>query len=365
MTLLKALILAGGFATRLRPLSCSRPKTLFPIVNKPLLEWIFERLSNNGVEEAILAVNALTQFYVKQHRPHRHGLKIKFSIDPPKMPLGTAGPVKKAEKLIGHEEQFIVLNGDIFADLSYRELLDTHLKSNALATIALCKVEDPCRYGVAELANGNRIKRFIEKPTKNEAPSNLINAGVYVLSTKIFDYIPTGRAVSMEREVFPKLADEGKLYGHFVEGLWMDIGKPEEYLEANKEILDSLAKTFKQKRAGNFELKYPVAFDKGVVVGEKSVIGPYAILGKNTTVGKNAQISNTITFPNVEIGDFASIDGAIIGERAQIAKYVKISAGCVIGDQAKIKENLQLSGGSTVCPAKEVSENILKPKIDC
>ena len=101
MTPLKALILAGGFATRLRPLSCSRPKTLFPIVNKPLLEWIFERLANNGVDEAILAVNALTQFYIKQQRPRKHGLKIKFSIDPPKMPLGTAGPVKKAEKLLG------------------------------------------------------------------------------------------------------------------------------------------------------------------------------------------------------------------------------------------------------------------------
>ena len=100
------------------------------------------------------------------------------------MPLGTAGPVKKAEKLLGHDEPFIVLNGDIFADLSYRELLDTHVKTKALATIALCKVEDPCRYGVAEMANDNCIKRFIEKPPKDKAPSNLINAGVYVLSPK-------------------------------------------------------------------------------------------------------------------------------------------------------------------------------------
>ena len=126
--------------------------------------------------------------------------------------------------------------------LSYRELIEAHIKSEALATIALCKVEDPCRYGVAELVNGNCIKRFIEKPSKNKAPSNLINAGVYVLSPKVFDYIPPGRAVSVEREVFPKLAEEGKLYGHFVSGLWMDIGKPEEYLETNKIILDSIRK---------------------------------------------------------------------------------------------------------------------------
>jgi mannose-1-phosphate guanylyltransferase len=154
---LKAVILAGGFATRLRPLSCARPKTLFPIVNKPLLEWIFEGLANDGVDEAILAVNALTQFHIRQQRPRRHGLKMRFSIDPPKTPLGTAGPVKKAEKLIGHDEPFIVLNGDIFARLSYRELLDTHLKSKALATIALCKVDDPSRYGVAEMGNDNYI----------------------------------------------------------------------------------------------------------------------------------------------------------------------------------------------------------------
>jgi len=355
VTLLKALILAGGFATRLRPLSCSRPKTLFPIVNKPLIEWTFERLSNNGVEEAILAVNALTQFYFKQQRPHRHGLKIKFSIDPPKMPLGTAGPVKKAEKLLGHDEPFIVLNGDIFADLSYKELLDTHIKTKALATIALCKVEDPCRYGVAEIANGNCIKRFIEKPSKGKAPSNLINAGVYILSPKVFEYIPRGKPFSMEREVFPKLAEERKLYGHLVNGLWMDIGKPEEYLETNKIILDQLSKNFKEKAAKQFELKNPVAFDKGVSIAEKSVIGPYAILGKNVTVGKNSQISNSVIFPNVEIGESTSIDRALIGEGAQIGKNVKLTMGCIIGDHAKVKDNLHLSEAHTVCPAKEVS----------
>ena len=363
MTCLKAVILAGGFATRLRPLSCARPKTLFPIVNKPLLEWIFEGLANNGVDEAILAVNALTQFHIKQQRPRRHGLKIKFSIDPHKTPLGTAGPVKKAEKLIGHDEPFIVLNGDIFAQLSYKELLDKHIKSNALATIALCKVDDPSRYGVAEMGNDGHIKRFIEKPRRDKAPSNLINAGVYVLSPEVFDYIPSGRAVSVEREVFPKLAEEGKLCGHFVNGLWMDIGRPEEYLETNRIILDSLIKNIKQKKAKNFELKNPVAFDTGVSIGEKSIIGPYAILGKNVTVGKKVQISNSVIFADVTIEDCATIDGAIIGEAAKIGKNVKICCDCIIADHAKVRDNLELSG--KVCPGKEVAENVLKPKVHC
>ena len=360
---LKALILAGGFATRLRPLSCSRPKTLFPIVNKPLLQWIFERLSNDNVDEAILAVNALTQFYIRQTRLPKSGIKVKFSIDPPKMPLGTAGPIKKAEKLIGHNEPFIVLNGDIFANLNYKQLLYAHMKSGALATIALCKVEDPCSFGVAEMVNGNCIKRFIEKPTKGEAPSNLINAGTYILSPEVFDYIPEGRAVSIEREVFPKLAEEGKLCGHFVNGLWMDIGKPEEYLEANKIILDSLLKSLKQEEIKNFELKKPVALDKGVSVGEKSIIGPYAILGRNVKVGKKVQISNSIIFPDTEIGDFASLNGVIVGEGALIGKHVKLGKGCIIGDQAKIKDNIHLNYGIAICPAKETSENILNPTL--
>ena len=121
------------------------------------------------------------------------------------MPLGTGGPLKKAEKLIGHDEPFIMLNGDIYADINYRELLEAHKKSGALATIALCKVEDPCSFGVADL-KGNAIKRFVEKPPKGQAPSNLINAGAYVLSPEVFAYIPEGRAVSIEREVFPKVS---------------------------------------------------------------------------------------------------------------------------------------------------------------
>lgn len=358
---MKALILAGGFATRLRPLSCTRPKTLFPIVNKPLLQWIFERLAHGGIDEAILAVNALTQFYIRQNRPPKCGLKVKFSIDPPKKPLGTAGPIRKAEQLIGHEEPFIVLNGDIFADIDYKKLIEAHKKSNALATLTLYKVKDPSSFGVAELNNGNCIKRFIEKPPRGEAPSNLINAGAYVLSPEVFKYIPEGRAISIEREVFPKLAAEGRLNGFSMEGLWMDIGKPQEYLDANKTVLDSIIEASKKLNKEEFGVTCPVALDSGVCVGERSVIGPYAILGRNVKVGKNVQITNSVIFQNVEIGDSTTIKGTIVGEGARIGKHVKLGKGCIIGDQAKIKDNVHLIENSAACPAKEISENILKP----
>jgi mannose-1-phosphate guanylyltransferase len=353
VTPLKALILAGGFATRLRPLSCSRPKTLFPIVNKPLLQWIFERLADGGVTEVVLAVNALTKFYIQQHKPSKCGLKVRFSVDPPKMPLGTGGPLKKAEKMIGHDEPFIMLNGDIYADINYRELIEAHKKSGAIATIALCKVEDPCSFGVADL-KGNVIKRFVEKPPKGQAPSNLINAGANVLSPEVFAYIPEGRAVSIEREVFPKLADEGKLCGHCINGLWIDIGKPHEYLEANKIVLDSLAKT----QPANSEpfVRAPVALDDGVIIGEKSIIGPYAVIGKNVKVGENVQISNSVIFAEAHIADGAILNGAIVGEGAKIGKGVKLPKGCVVGDLAKVKDSIHMHDGQVVCPAKEVTE---------
>jgi mannose-1-phosphate guanylyltransferase len=327
---------------------------LFPIVNKPLLQWTFERLVNNNVDEAILAVNALTQFYIRQLKPPKCGLKVRFSIDPPKIPLGTAGPIKKAEKIIGHKEPFLVLNGDIYADINYKELLKTHVKCDAFATIALVKVEDPSSFGVAEMQNGNFIKRFIEKPPKGTAPSNLINAGAYVLSPQVFNYIKEGRAVSIEREVFPKLAEEGKLCGFHTSGLWMDIGNPQEYLEANKIILESMKNRLRLEKSESFNLIKPVAFDNNVVVEEKSEIGPYAILGKNVRIGKNVQIRNSVLFPDAQVDDNTVLNGAIVGEGACIGKHVTCGKGCIVADQAKIKDGVRLSDGHSICPAKEI-----------
>ena len=351
---MKAVILAGGFATRLRPLSCTRPKTLFPIVNKPLLQWIFERLARDGVNEAVLAVNQLTEFYIKQHRIPRSGITVRYSHDPPKRPLGTAGPVKHAERLLGHEP-FLVLNGDIFADISCKELMDVHVKTGAWATLSLCEVEDPSRYGVAEIAKNGQIKRFTEKPPKGTEPSNLINAGVYVLNPEVLQLIPEGRTVSMEREIFPKLAADGKLYGHIVNDLWMDIGKPEEYLQTNRILLETLSAKRKPKGTSRFELKNSVALDKGVFVGDGAVIGPYAVLGKNVTVGKNTQIRDSVIFSGTKIGDSTWINGAIIGEEAIIGGNVRIGKGCIIADHAKIMKGAALDDGTAVCPAKEVS----------
>jgi mannose-1-phosphate guanylyltransferase len=319
-----------------------------------LLQWIFERLAKNNVKETVLAVNQLTEFYIKQNRVPKSGLKVRYSHDPPKKPLGTGGPVKHAERFLGHEP-FLVLNGDIFADINYKELMEIHIKTGALATLSLCQVEDPSRYGVAEITKSGRITRFTEKPPKGTEPSNLINAGVYVLNPEVLQLIPEGRAVSMEREIFPKLATNGELFGHVVHGLWMDIGKPEEYLQTNKIILDAISVKRKRKRTSRFQLKEPIALDKDVSVADGAVIGPYAVLGKNVTVGKNTHIKDSVIFSGTNIGNSAWINEAIIGEEAEIGDHVKFGKGCIIADHAKITKGVSLTDDMAVCPAKVIS----------
>ena len=361
---MKALILAGGFGTRLRPISCTRPKTLFPIVNTPLLEGIFKRLNKNGIREAILAVNGLTEFYIKKYSIKKYGLDIKYSIDPPKKPLGTGGPIKNAEELIGKSGPFLVLNGDIFTDIEYKEIIEFHEKKQALATIALYEVQDPSRYGVAEILDNNLIKQFIEKPKKAVAPSNLINAGIYVLDPKIFDYIERDKTISMEREIFPILVKEKNLFGFKMHGLWMDIGKPSGYLQANNTVLKTYHKRDKI-RIRNSEIKMPVAIDSNVKIGSRSVIGPYVTLGKNAIIGNKVKISNSVILPNVTIQESTKIRGAIIGEGTIIGKNVTINKDCIIGDYVKIKDNILISEDKAICPGKEIIENDLNSNIIC
>ena len=358
---MKAVILAGGFGTRLRPLSCTRPKLLFPVSNEPLLDWTFKNLSKSGVSEVILAVNYMADAFIHRYGNSVRKMKLHYSRET--MPLGTGGPLKKAESIIGHNEPFLVLNGDILTTIDFSEVVKLHKKNDAIASIMLYKIEDPSRYGTAELDKNDRITRFIEKPPKSKAPSNLINAGIYILEPQIFDYIPTGQRVSIEREVFPKLVAKRRLYGYNFEGLWIDIGKYEDYLRANQLLLETKSmKELKTKSANagkGIEIENPVIIGKNVEIDEKSKIGPYVAVGDGATIGKGVRIENSIIFPNAIISDFTSIKSAIIGESAILGKWVKIEDNCVVGDYAMIKDNLTLTQGVTVCPSKEVTESVL------
>ena len=183
---MNAIILAGGIGSRLRPLSCTRPKLLFPILNKPLLDWTLEGLAEAGISGVTLAVKYMAEAFIQRYGKSTQGMRISYSRE--KIPMRTGGAIKYAEGLIGHKEPFLVLNGDIFTRIDYTNILKTHNENGAVATIAIYRVEDPSRYGTVKLKEENRVSQFVEKAPREHAPSNLINAGVYVLDPKILTH---------------------------------------------------------------------------------------------------------------------------------------------------------------------------------
>ncbi|MEJ2242384.1 MAG: NDP-sugar synthase [Candidatus Bathyarchaeota archaeon] len=356
---MNSIILAGGIGSRLRPLSCTRPKLLFPILNKPLLDWTFERLAKSGIKGVTLAVKFMAEVFMQRYGESSHGMKISYSKE--KKSMFTGGAIKYAEELIGHEEPFLVLNGDIFTKIDFADILRRHKENGGIATIAIYPVEDPSRYGTVKLKNKNMVEKFVEKAPIGQAPSNLINAGVYVLDPEIFEYIPEGRPVSIEREVFPKLADEGKLFAHEFTGIWVDIGKPEDYLRANRIVLDSEMKNNFHEKNLEFHdviINEPVVFDSGTIIGKESQIGPYAVIGKNSVLKDNVILENSVVFPETTILDNTSIKGVVIGEGTMIGKGVKIMEGTVIGDYVTIQDNVTISPNVTICHSKTVTQNI-------
>jgi len=302
----------------------------------------------------------MAEAFMQRYGESKHGMKISYSIE--KKPMRTGGAIKYAEELIGYEEPFLVLNGDIFTTIDYTALLKKHKENNAVATIAVYRVEDPSRYGTVKLTEENRVTQFIEKAPQGKAPSSLINAGIYVLDPEIFNYIPAGRPVSIEHEIFPKLAEEKKLFAHEFKEIWIDIGKPGDYLKANRVLLDAEPeKRFLGKDVNlgeGVEFNDPVMIDSGVNVGQNSKLGPYAIIGKDTVLGRNVRLENSVVFPEATISDHASVRGAVIGEGATIGRGAEIMEGCVIGDYVTIRDNITLSIDVTVCHSKEVKENV-------
>jgi mannose-1-phosphate guanylyltransferase len=249
--LTSALILAGGFGTRLRPLTCTRPKPLFPLGNKPLSEISVERLAESGVvERVIFAINYQAEKIMQYFGDEKYGIEIKYAKE--KRPLGTGGPIKNAQNFLD-DSPFFVLNGDVIHLIDFKDMLNFHKqRGDALGTIALYPVEDPSRYGAVELDHADRILRFVEKPPPGDEPSNLINAGAYVLDPEVFDYIPENEPFSIERGVFPIFADQMKLYGYKYNDLWLDVGKPADYLQANMFVLDHLLEKKRSSSAGGF-----------------------------------------------------------------------------------------------------------------
>jgi mannose-1-phosphate guanylyltransferase len=307
----KALILAGGLGTRMRPLTYTRPKHLLPIANRPHIEHVFDLVLACDVHEVVMLTSYLAGAFASViEEGSRRGIRIEVAREDE--PLGTAGAIKNAERYVG-DDTFLVFNGDILTDVDLGELVRFHRARGAEATILLTPVEDPSAFGVVPTDPDGRVRGFIEKPPQDEAPTNLINAGVYALEPSVLTHIPEGEPYSAERALFPELAAAGTMFAMPSDAYWMDIGTPGKYLRAN---LDALAGSFSTSAVGD---PGPGA----VLVGEGCTIAGSATiadscLGAGSVVEDGATVRDSVLLPGAVVGSGAVVEGSILGERAKV-----------------------------------------------
>jgi len=317
---MEAIILAGGFGTRLRPLTYTRAKPLLPILNKPMISHIIESLPQE-IDKIILAVNYRKDQIEKYLKEKEYEIDIIVNDEP--KPLGTGGAVKFAEKHI--TDRFLVLNSDIICSIDLAKMIKFHEKKNAVSTISLWPVENVSEFGVADVKEDGKIVGFVEKPNSEDAPSDLINAGAYCLEPMILDYIETGKLVSMEQEIFPQIIeDTGRFYGFKFSGYWMDIGRISSYLDIHKFLLDK--KNIEKFIDENSEIKGKL---------KKTT------LGKNVYIGNNCKVERAVIFDDAKIEDNTILNNCVIGENVLVGKSSNIKDSAV-GDNEKINENTKI-----------------------
>mgnify|MGYP001626181392 CR=1 FL=1 len=355
---MKSIILAGGFATRLRPLTLTRPKPLLPILDRPLLDWIINDVIKAGVKEIIISVRYLSDVVKNFCSNASYAADIAFAEEV--RPLGDAGPLKLINELYGLDSTFTVIYGDIFSNIDLGSVIDFHRKNDGIATIVVTEVEDPSKYGVAAVDDDGRVLEFVEKPPRELAPSNLVNAGVYVFEPEVLKYVPDTPA-KLAKEVLPKLVKEGVIYAYRHKGIWHDIGVPAEYLKANFTALNYFypnGYVSNTSSVDEVEIVHPSFISSNVKLGRESVIGPYAFIGRNSIIGNAVRIKSSVLFNNVIIDEGSVIKESLIGERVVIGKWVRIESHSVIGDEVVIKDEVLVPRGTVILPFKEVESSI-------
>lgn len=326
---MKAVILAGGQGTRLRPLTETCPKPLLPVANVPMIRRIVDKLPED-VDEVLLAVNYKLEMLREYFAKHDVGRTV--TVVEEKEPMGTAGAIKNVERHL--DGPFFVFNGDVLDSLDLVDFRRFHASRKAAGTLALWNVSDPRHFGVVEM-KGDRIVRFVEKPaTREEAPSTLANAGTYLLELEVLDLIKPDTPTSIERETFPALLASGAaLHGYPFEGFWVDCGRPETYLKANESLLRASGRPV---LIGEHTANRGARFDDWAVVGAKCKLGAdveitRSVLLEGVTVGRNVTIKDSIVGAKVHIEDDVVLVDCVVGEGARVEKGVllknmKISA---------------------------------------
>jgi mannose-1-phosphate guanylyltransferase / phosphomannomutase len=346
----KAVIIAGGLGTRLRPLTYNTPKPIVPVANRPFVVHQIEHLIKHGVDEVILNLHYLSQEIKNVLGDGRQwGIKIHYSIE--EQPLGTAGAVKNAEKYFG-DEPLIIFNGDVLTDINISKVVNFHREKQALVTLTLTEVEDPTPFGLVLTDKDGRVTNFIEKPSWSMVTAKTINAGIYVVNPKIFRDVPAGKPYSFERQLYPDLLEAGEpIYGYLSNAYWIDIGNPEKYKEAHQAIMrgEVAVKIFGTRVDGKFWLgkdTHPEASARFVgssIVGERvkfgkeSEIKDYVVLGDGVTVGDKCLLDRVIIGKGTRIGDHVQLNDCIIGMNCVIEDESLVGRGVVLADGTVLK----------------------------
>ncbi len=352
---MKAILLAGGKGTRLRPLTVHTPKPIVPILDRPFLYYQIDLLRQvPEIDEVILSLN---------YQPRRIeeifgdgeglGVKVRYVVEP--MPLGTAGAVRYAGDSL--TESVVVFNGDVLTQVDLGAVLQLHRERKAKATIVLTPVDNPRAYGLVETdANGN-VSRFLEKPGEDEITCNTINAGIYILEPDTFDRIPKDTAWSIERSYFPSLIERGERFVAYVyDGYWIDIGTPAKYMQVHRDIMDGrysappfngsaqpIAWVSPDARVEQgVELHGPCFIDGGATVKAGARILPYSVIGRQTHVDEAAVIDGSIIWPNGWIGREATVRNSLLGRNCHIGRNAVVDSPAVLGDKTVVTDYSRL-----------------------
>jgi len=358
----KAIVLVGGEGTRLRPLTYSTPKQLLPVVEVPMLERVLAHLRRHGVDEAILSIGYRADAFAAAYPDGMAaGVRLTYAVEPEL--LDTAGAIRFAAAHAAIDDTFVVVNGDVLTDLDVTALVAYHRSHGAEATINLTAVDDPSRFGVVPTDDEGRVIAFVEKPPPGEAPTNLINAGTYVLEPSVLGRIPPDRRVSIERETFPALAADGALFASASDSYWLDTGTPSAYLQAHTDLLDGT-------RPGPPAPGAVEVADRVWTLGSPRIegdVGPSSLVGDSATVAAGALVSDTVVgaggvvesgarvtgcvlLPGAVIGDGATVSGSVIGPGALVG------AGCVVEPLTVLGDRVELAPGTKVADARIPSE---------
>ncbi|HXG75492.1 MAG TPA: NDP-sugar synthase [Gaiellaceae bacterium] len=367
---LPAVILVGGQGTRLRPLTDRTRKDMLALVDRPLLAYTFEHLARNSVERAIVSCGYLPDQIAAVFGDRYGPLALEYAVEDE--PLGTGGAIGFAARSL--EGSFFALNGDSLREADLAELVRFHRSTGAKATILLTPVADPSRYGLVRIAPDGRVLSFLEKPRPEDIDTDLINAGLYVLEPGVLELVPPGRAVSIEREVFPVLAAEGSVYGIALPGYWLDVGTPESYLQAHRDVLERSFETEVGEALGpDFMLVHESArvapearLVPPVYVGPEAVVEPGARAGSLAVVGRGARLAagavaeNAVIGAGAVVGERTLVVGSIVGDEAELGPDCEVRNLAVVGPGARLGAGNELDHGLRIGAGQVVPDEALR-----